>query len=145
MPNRPRKSYNPKRTLVASKPEETELIVLAKKVHYGGNPEHKRHPGDFGLTPPSAPRSDKTLCDLAGIRSRVAALSALRSGVLKGLISAQRRGIFPQNIWSVTDDGIPLEAQLDNEQAGTYHGYPMPEADPFREVVLRAWNADERL
>lgn len=145
MPNRPRKSYNPKRALVANKPEPAELAGLGKKVHYGGNPEHKRNPGDFGLTPPSAPRSDKTLCDLAGIRAKSEAQSALRSGVLRGLISAQKRGEFPQNIWSVTADGIPLEAQLDNEEAGTYHGYPMPEADPFREVVLQAWNADERL
>jgi hypothetical protein len=142
MPNRPRKSYNPKRALVADKIEQAELIALAKKVHYGGNPEHKRNPGDFGLTPPSAPRPDKTLCDLAGITTKSEALSALRSGVLKGLIS-KKRGTFPQNIWSVTSDGIPLEAQLDNEEAGTYHGYPMPEADPFCSVILRAWNADE--
>jgi hypothetical protein len=145
MPNRPRKSYNPKRALVVNKPEQAELAILAKKVHYGGNPEHKRNPGDFGLTPPSAPRPDKTLCDLAGIRSKTEALSALRNGVIKGLISDQKRGAFPQNIWSVTSDGIPLEAQLDNEEAGTYHGYPMPEADLFRDVILGAWKTDERL
>jgi hypothetical protein len=141
MPNRPRKSYNPKRALVANKPAQEELSAIAKKVSYIGNPEHKRNPGDFALTPPSAPRSDKTLCDLAGIRSRSEALSTLRSGVLDGLISDQKRGEFPQNIWSVNSDGIPFEAQLDNQEAGTYHGYPMPEADPFREVVLKAWNS----
>ena len=27
---------------------------LAEKVSYGGNPEHKMNPGDFGLTPPAA-------------------------------------------------------------------------------------------
>lgn len=145
MPNRPRKSYNPKRTLAADRPEQAELAALAKKVTYVGNPEHKRNPGDFGLTPPSAPRADKTLCDMAGIGSRSQAQSILRGGVLKGLISGQKRGDFPQNIWSVASDETPFEAQLDNQEAGTYHGYPMPEADPFRELVLRAWKADEQL
>lgn len=82
---------------------------------------------------------------MAGIQSRADALSALRRGVLAGLISSQRRGDFPQNIWSVTSDGTLFEAQLDNQEAGTYHGYPMPEADPLREVVLQAWKIDERL
>jgi hypothetical protein len=126
-------------------PKQAELTAMASRISYSGNPEHKRNAGDFALTPPSAPRADKTLCDLAGIRSRSDALSALRSGVLRGLISDQKRGAFPQNIWAVTSDGIALEAQLDNQETGTYHGYPMPEADPFREVVLRAWRANERL
>jgi hypothetical protein len=143
MPNRTRRSYNPKRKLVAETPEPAELTALAERVHYRGNPEHKRNPGDFGLTPPSAPRADKTLCDLAGIRSKADALLILRSGVLKGMISEGKRGGFPQNIWSVNSDLIPFEAQLDNEVAGTYHGYPMPAADPFRKIILDAWNADE--
>lgn len=80
MPNRPRRSHNPKRALVAAKPQQEELIALAESVSYAGNPEHKSHPGDFGLMPPSAPRGDKTLCDRAGIRLRSVALSILRSG-----------------------------------------------------------------
>jgi hypothetical protein len=138
MPNRTRRSYNPKRALVAEKPQAAELAALAKNVRYVGNPEHKRNPGDFGLTPPSAPRADKTLCDMAGIRSKADALSILRRGVLQGLISDQKRSEFPQNIWAVADDGTLFEAQLDNQEAGTYHGYPMPEADSFREVILQA-------
>jgi hypothetical protein len=39
----------------------------------------------------------------------------------------------------MTDDGTPLEAQLDNVEQGTYHGYPLPESDPFAEVVRLAW------
>ncbi len=146
MPNIPRRVFNPKRSLVAAKPEEAVLIALAEKVSYRGNPEHKRNPGDFGLTPPSAPRADKTLCDLAGVLSRAEALSLLRDGIRRGLISAQLRGAFPQNVWSVTSDQLPFEAQLDNQETGSYHGYPMPEADPFRQLVLRAWKAaNERL
>jgi len=51
------------------------------------------------------------------------------------------RGAYPQNIWSVTDEGEPLEAQLDNEEQGSYHGYPMPQSDPFRDQVLQAWGS----
>jgi hypothetical protein len=140
MPNRTRRSYNPKRALVAVKPPQTELIALADKIRYGGNPEHKSDPGDFGLTPPSAPRSDKTLCDTAGIRSKSEAWSILRSGVLKGLISKQTRGGFPQNVWAVTDDGTAFEARIENPETGSYHGYPLPADDPFRAAVLRAWS-----
>ena len=46
--------FNPKRRLLQPSAEDVErLCVLAEKVVYGGNPEHKRNPGDFGLTPPS--------------------------------------------------------------------------------------------
>jgi len=140
MPNRPRRSHNPKRALVAAKPQQEELIALAESVSYAGNPEHKSHPGDFGLTPPSAPRGDKTLCDRAGIRLRSVALSILRSGVPKGLISKQKRGRFPQNVWAVTDDGTAFEAQLENPETGSYHGYPMPGDDDFRRAIVQAWS-----
>ncbi len=113
---------------------------LAEKIQYGGNPEHKRNPGDFGLKPPSSPRQGKSLCDNVGIFSRQAALKYLKSGLLKGLISDRFNGNWPQNIWSVTEDGCPLEAQLENSVTGTYHGYPMPESDPMAAEVVRQWN-----
>jgi hypothetical protein len=47
----------------------------AKRVRYGGNPEHKANPGDFELEPPSSPRPDKTLCDRTGIFERSKALA----------------------------------------------------------------------
>ena len=40
----------------------------------------------------------------------------------------------------VTKEGIPLEAMLENAGDGTYHGFPMPESDPFRDKVLELWN-----
>ena len=92
----------------------------------------RRQSGDFDLTPPTRLRPDKTDCDRAGVTERGEALRLLRAGVGKGLVSEQVRGRFPQNIWAVTVDGYPLEAQLENFQTGTYHGYPMPETDPFR-------------
>jgi hypothetical protein len=51
---------------------------LADAVQYGGNPEHKRNPGDFGLTPPASPRPDKTLCDTVELFERSEALRLLR-------------------------------------------------------------------
>jgi len=59
----------------------------------------------------------------------------LRKGIRKGLVSRQKRDGWPQNVWSVTSEGEPLEAQL--EGSGVYHGYPMPENDPFRDDVLK--------
>ena len=133
-----RRSFNPKRQ---TNPNftQTQRLALAERVGYGGNPEHKRHPGDFGLLPPSVPRPDKTLCDLVGMFSHQVALDLLREGIRKGLVSAQMRGEFPQNIWAVSDRGDPREAQLENVEKGMYHGYPMPESDPFRQVVLEHW------
>jgi hypothetical protein len=113
---------------------------LAEQVRYGGNPEHKRNPGDFELTPPNGPRQRKSLCDAIGIFSRQVALEHLQSGLRKGLISDRFNAKWPQNIWSVTEDGYPLEAQLENPVTGTYHGYPMPPSDPMAAEIVRQWN-----
>jgi hypothetical protein len=44
-------------------------------------------------------------------------------------------------VWSVTEVGVPLEAQLENQETGVYHGYPLLETDPFSRVVTDAWAA----
>ena len=115
------------------------MAALADRVSYGGNPEHKRNPGDFGLTPPACPRADKELCDEIDVLRRSEALALLRRGLARALASVQRVEGLPQNIWSVTEDGVPVEAQLENSAKATYHGYPMAETDPFSRVVLAAW------
>jgi hypothetical protein len=51
----------------------------------------------------------------------------------------QERDGWPQNVWAVTERGEPLEAQLEGQ--GVYHGYPMAEADPFREKILDRWES----
>ena len=66
--------------------------MLAGRVTYGGNPEHKRKPGDFGLTPPAAPQADKSLCDAVGVFDLRTALCLLREGIKRGLVSEQVRG-----------------------------------------------------
>ena len=142
LPGRPaQRSYkfNPKRQIRESCATD-ELDRLIERVRYCGSPYHKRNPGDFGLTPPAQPRPDKTLCDPVGIFTRSEALGLLREGVKRGLVSEQTKNGFPQNIWSVTQDGYPLEAQRENHVQGTYHGYPMPSTDDFREEVLKRWN-----
>ena len=135
----PRRSFNPKRC-IETNIDEIELATLAERISYGGNPEHKSSPGDFGLTPPSQARPDKTLCDGVGIFKREVAESLLRKGARKGFISVQRRNGFPQNVWSVTESNEPLEAQLENERTGSYHGYPMSTSDPMRHEVLERWS-----
>ena len=116
-----------------------KLMNLYESVNYTGNPQHKRNPGDFGLSPPAQPRPDKSLCDDVGIFDHATAERLLKSGADKGLISRQKSNGYPRIIWSVTDDGKPVEARLENADRGTYHGYPMPQNDPFRHEVLKRW------
>ena len=132
--------FNPKRRLAAANSLPMEARnELAQAVIYTGNPEHKRNPGDFGLTPPAQPRRGKTLCDGASIFKRNDALRYLRDGLKRGAVSEQSIAGWPSIIWAVTDDGIPLEAQRDGE--GSYHGYPMPPEDPMAAEVKKFWNA----
>ncbi len=115
------------------------LSGLASKAQYGGNPEHKRNPGDFNLTPPSSPRAGKSLCDSVKVFTRKEALDLLRKGIKMGLISDRTEGCWPKNVWSVMDNGTPLEAQLESREQGSYHGYPIPKTDPFYEEVIQQW------
>ena len=133
-----RRRFNPKRR-ISDVVTPACLASLAARVSYTGNPEHKERPGDFGLTPPVKPRPDKSKCDRIGILKQSVALRLLREGVVRGLVSRQVRGGFPQNIRAVTDDGDPVETQLENQTLGTYRGYTMPETDPLSEVILRLW------
>lgn len=100
--NRKRKMRPPPQNNI----DQEFLADLVKRIAYGGNPEHKRNPGDFGLNPPSSPRHAKTLCDEARIFKRSVAMALLREGVKKGLISVQEREGCPQNIWAVSEQGI---------------------------------------
>src|SRR5512147_276293 len=75
-----RTSFNPKRRFKVSPPAREQLDRLVDMIGCGGNPEHKRNPGDFGLNPPTQPRADKTLCDLACVFTRQQALNLLRGG-----------------------------------------------------------------
>jgi hypothetical protein len=139
---RPRRSLNPKRRLrPIPHGEETiaYLTQLAATITYGGNPEHKRNPGDFGLHPASQPRQGKTLCDDTEIFTRHDAQALLRAGARRGLVSVQERGGWPQNVWAIAPNGVAVEAMLENSLTGQYHGYPMPESDPLADEVRERW------
>ncbi len=134
--------FNPRRKLLTpaeAQARADELGKLANLARYGGNPEHKKNPGDFGLTPPSDPRQGKSLCDVAKVFRRDEAEKLLREGFRSGLVSDRMVGEWPKNVWSVTDSGHAIEAQLENPELGIYHGYPMPETDPMSQEVLRRW------
>ncbi|MBL8950373.1 MAG: hypothetical protein JNK82_06330 [Myxococcaceae bacterium] len=138
----PDRRPNPKRRLVPA----GELPALAAQLgdwsaraRYGGNPAHKKNPGDFGLRPPAAPREGKTLCDDAEVFTRAEAQQLLTDGIQRGLISVQRRNGWPQNVWAVAANGVELEAMLENPDLGTYHGYPLQAADPLRADVQLRW------
>lgn len=137
--------FNPKRRLRTPRLSTADRAVLCARVVYTGNPAHKHNPGDFGLTPPASPRPDKTLCDRAGICEKAVAQRLLEGGVQRGLVSSVSGagGEFPRNIWAVSGDGVAFEAQLENPEQGTYHGYPIPESDPLNEQVLAWWSADD--
>lgn len=142
----PRRKFNTKRALrppVQTAADQYRLDALAERVAYGGNPQHKRNPGDFGLTPPAAPRQGKTLCDDVAIFKKAEALRLLRCGVRRGLVSEQMNGEWPQNIWAVSAEGIPLEAMYDGN-GGCYHGYPMPAGDPLAGEVRLRWDQCRR-
>lgn len=134
--------YNLKRKLDRAVDADV-LREWLDRVRYSGNPEHKRNPGDFGLTPPASPRPDKQLCDRSGVFERAVAEHYLAEGVRRGMVSAQRVAGLPQNIWAVMPDGVVLEAQLDNREQATYHGYPLAEHDPFGRCVRDAWGGDD--
>jgi hypothetical protein len=133
--------FNPKsRFTDRTKEKMAALRSLAAKISYGGNPEHKKHPGDFGLTPPSDPRRGKSLCDDVEIFKRSEAIYLLKQGLEKGMVSDREQNGWPKNIWSVTSQGKPLEAQLENPLIGAYHGYPVPESDPMFSEIIVQWN-----
>lgn len=63
----------------------------------------------------------------------------LEEGIRRGVISQSVQGGFPKHVWAVTDNGVVLEASYNNEGPGNYHGYPLFDPDPFRQVILSIW------
>lgn len=133
-----RRSFSTKRKLAAYDGSQSAPLIWGSAT-YGGNPEHKTRPGDYGLTPPASPRPGKTLCDALRPVPRAEALALLRSGFQRGMVSKHHKGDWPQNVWAVDNSGEAYEAQLENREVGAYHGYPMPQDDPFRATILKEW------
>lgn len=120
--------------------DESERERMAEESSYWPSPYHKRS-HSFEVVQPR-PRRDKTVCDSAEDGDfREDARMLLASGFRRGMVSAQKRGGWPQNVWAVGDDDTVYEAQLTNRGQGEYHGYPMKGDDEFRCIVLREWKA----
>ncbi len=135
-----RAGYNPKRRLApAERLDAATRAALAQRCNYGGNPEHKRNPADYGLTPPANPRPGKTLCDGARAIAKDEARALLASGLERGMTSERVINGWPSNVWAVDEAGHVFEAQLENQVTGSYHGYPMPADDDFRAEVVAEW------
>lgn len=104
------KGYNPKRRIAAKdSTPRLRLGELARMASYGGNPEHKRSPGDYGLNPPASPRPGKTLCDVERRFLKDEAEGLLRAGLLKGMISPSPADSWPQNVWALSETGEAFE------------------------------------
>lgn len=115
---------------------------LARDVTYRGSPLHKRNPGDFGLTPPAQPRTFKSLCDVVQVFDLASADALLKEGARRGLISDRALNDWPKYIWAVRGRTV-VEAILENQGNGSYHGYPLQESDPMSRVVLDAWDRNK--
>jgi hypothetical protein len=119
-------------------PEERDF--LRKNGGYEGIAYHKRNPGDFGLTPPAAPRPDKTLCDEADVIRRAVANALLARAIDGGLVSEGTSAPgFPKQLWVVAENGQVFEAMYGGSRTGLYHGYPIRREDPFFDEVVNAW------
>lgn len=121
--------------------QKEQWLAKSKVAKYRGNPLHKRSPADFGLVPPSAARLSKTLCDTVnyfrGIGAKKHAQKLLEDAFTKGLLSTQQRGGWPQNVWCVLPDEMVLEAMLDDQCRGIYHGYPLAQNDPMCTIIRK--------
>jgi hypothetical protein len=129
-----------RRTVRPQKLTDDEKAHLRANARYEGVSYHKRSPGDFGLTPPAAPRPDKTLCDEAAVMWRAEAQSLLDAAIDAGLVSENEGAPgFPKHLWVVRDDGQVFEAMYGGSTIGAYHGYPIRRNDPFFDELTARW------
>jgi hypothetical protein len=116
-----------------------ERAFLRAHAAYEGSPFHKKEPNNFGLTPPTYPRPDKTLCDEAGITDKAIAFALFARALEVGLVSRAWKDGFPKQIWVVDDGNQVFEVIYGGSTTGRYHGYPVRLRDPLFEQVRAAW------
>lgn len=123
--------------------DQDALDAMVEMVSYRGSPLHKANPGNFRLDPPCDPRPDKTLCDYdGGIKDIRTAINLLKSGLKRGFVDRREKPTgWPKFIWAVCRN-TAFEAAW--TAAGVYHGYPLLDADPFGQLIIRKWNDNER-
>lgn len=131
------------RTIRAALLTAEERERLRQVARYEGSPHHKKNPGDFKLTPPSAPRPEKTLCDEAGVSRRSEAERLLALAIERGLASEKTVADgLPKQLWVVDENGRVFEAMHGGSTPGSYHGYPIRRTDPLFTEVSKRWNGE---
>ena len=117
-----------------------ELKRIALVARYGGSPNHKLHPNDYGFDPPNNPRPSKSPCDDLRPIAKKEAAKLLRDGIRKGMISRTEAGQLPKYIWAVDAQGGVYEAKTKPGQEIHYHGYRLGEDErQMRAEVLSEW------
>lgn len=121
---------------------ESEKIFLSHRCAYEGKADHKRNPGDFNLSPPCQPRSDRTLCDEAEITTRAQASALLKKAIARGIVGGEVKGHpeYPKYLWVVDDRNQVFEITEGGSQLGRYHGHPMRKNSPMYNRILDLWN-----
>ena len=137
-----RQGNNPKRRLAPRDELDAEdLRRLARETRYVGSALHKSKPGDYGFTPPTSPRPDKSLCDGKRIVKKREAMELFRQGLSRGMVSPYAKNGFPKYVWAVDQDNEVYEAKVGRDRG--YHGYAL-NADGERDLcrwVIREWKA----
>jgi hypothetical protein len=130
------------RTIRATLLSSAERDYLRTNATYEGSGHHKGSPGDFGLTPPMAPRADKTLCDEAGIHRVAVATELFCRAIDAGLVSDNTVASgMPKHLWVVDGNGRVFEAMYGGSRTGCYHGYPIRRTDPLFDQIIEVWAA----
>ena len=106
-----------------------ELDALASKARYRPSTYHQENITGW--------RPDKSKCP-AAIDATVAK-ALLLAGIRKSMFSSQRRQGWPRAVWAVCG-GVVYEARLANDVQGEYHGYPLPDGDPFAAYLASQWS-----
>lgn len=123
-----------------SRLDATEKAFLHANARYEGSPDHKRNPGDFGLTPPASPRKDKTLCDEVAVFLVAQARELFARAIDGGLVSeGTGQNDFPRRMWLVHVNRV-YELKLGGSLTGSYHGYPVRRSNPYYDLIVKAWN-----
>ncbi len=102
---------------------------LLERVSYEPHPDHCDKPDTF--------RPHKSKCP-DGVDSD-AALNMLKEGLRRCMVPPDTDGL-PSRVWAVDEGtGVVYEAKVTNRQTAEYHGYPLLEANAFRDRVISEW------
>lgn len=134
-----RHGSNPKRRIARRGDLEPDVLErLSGEVRYTGSAHHKRAPADYGFNPPVNPRPWKSLCDGNRIVKLDEAVTLLREGVRRGVVSSYSNNGLPKYVWAVSGDDLVFEAKLNGDR--TYNGYELGHGEEtLRQHVIREW------